>query len=102
MTITRTNYANGTWIERSQPWGLNVAARVLCPDGVVRKCKRIAETADTFFSTPASVEVRGKTVAGYITTATASGLSTGTDADPMYLEFRPYKYRRNHAAFSKG
>jgi hypothetical protein len=99
MAITRTQYAKDTWIERSHPWGLNVAARVLCPDGVVRKCKRIAPTADTFFSTPAAVEVRGKTVAGFVTMTTASGLSTATDADPAYLVFHPYKYRKNADAF---
>ena len=29
-------------------------------------------------------------VAGYVTVATASGLSTATDDDPAYFEFRPF------------
>jgi hypothetical protein len=48
-----------------------VSATVLCTDGKIRKVKRISSTADTFFSVPASVEVRvhrkRHTVAGYVT-----------------------------------
>ena len=98
--ITTTNFAKGTSITRSYPWGLNVTARVLCPDGAVRAVLRIAQTADTFFSTPASVRAKGKTIAGYVTMATASGLSTATKDDPAYLEFRPYTYRKNGAVFA--
>lgn len=97
--ISKTEYANGTYIERSFPWGLNIKARALCPDGVVRTCKRVAETADTCFSVPASVAVRGVTVAGYITVETVQGLSTATDADPAIVKFVPYTYRKNHAVF---
>jgi hypothetical protein len=68
----------------------------MCSDGVVRKTKRIAPTADTFFSVPAAIVVRGKTVAGYITVNTRSGSSVPTDDDPARVEFRPYKYRRNY------
>ena len=100
--ITKTEYARGTYITRRYPWGINVAARVECPDGIVRQCSRIAETADTFFSTPAAVKAYGKTVAGYITVETISGLSTATVSDPAIVRFVPYAYRKNHAVFSKG
>lgn len=40
--------------------------RLLCSDGQVRAAS-LASTADTFFSVPASVRVRGKTVSGYMT-----------------------------------
>lgn len=99
MAISRTDYADGTYIERSYPWGLNVSGAALCPDGKVRKLARIAETADTFFSIPASVRANGKTVAGYITVETKEGLSTATDSDPAIVKFVPYAYRKNCNAF---
>ena len=77
----------------------------MCPDGIVRNVKRIASTADTFFSVPASVSVyrNGKhvTVAGYITFTTVSGSSVETLDDPAYVEFRPYTYRKNGKIFEK-
>ena len=100
MATTKHDYANGTYITRSYPWGLNVKARALCPDGIVRTCKRVAETADTFFSVPASVNVKGRTVAGYITVQTIEGYSTPTDNDPAIVKFVPYLYRKNHDAFA--
>lgn len=92
-------YAKGTSITRSYPWGLNVKARALCPDGIVRNCKRVASTADTFFSTPASMTIKGRTVAGYITIETIAGYSTATADDPLVVKFVPYTYRRNGAVF---
>jgi hypothetical protein len=59
--------ARGTSVTQSFPWGFYVRARVLCTDGRVRATSRIAETADTFFSVPASVRVKGKAVSGYVT-----------------------------------
>jgi hypothetical protein len=67
----------------------------MCADGKVRTLKRIAQTADTFFSVPASVRVKGKTVAGYIGTNTVQGFSTATADDPVIVRFHAYKYRRN-------
>lgn len=99
MSITKTEYAQGTSITRSYPWGINVACVAMCPDGIARKCKRIASAADTFFSTPASVTAKGRTVAGYVTVGCASGLSTPTDDDPAIVYFRPYTNRKNHAIF---
>ena len=96
---TTTNYyANGTSITHSYPWGLYISAHVLCGDGIVRKTKRIAQTADTFFSVPASVVVKGKTIAGYITVETREGYSTTTDNDPAIVKFVAYTYRCNAQA----
>jgi len=67
----------------------------MCSDGRVRTIKRMAQTADTFFSVPASVRVRGRTVAGYVTTETVQGLSTATDDDPEIVRFIAYTYRKN-------
>ena len=93
---------NGTEWTRQYPWGLNVFARAECPDGIVRRVARIAATANTFFSTRAAVKAYGKTVAGYLTIETVSGLSTATDADPAIVRFVPFLYCKNHNVFAKG
>jgi len=87
-------HARGTSVTVGYPWGVYVSARVLCPDGVVRTVKRIATTADTWFSVPCAVTVRGKTVAGYMTLTDA-----GSDEEP-HVAFRPYLYRKNHTVFA--
>lgn len=98
MSRDTSRMALGTFLTRDYPWGWNVAGAALCADGKVRKLKRIAATADSFYSTPASVTVRGRTVAGYVTIETISGLSTATPADPAVLRFVAYTYRKNHGA----
>ena len=67
MATDTRKYGKGTSVTQSFPWGIYIRAQVLCSDGKVRATSRIAETADTFFSVPASVKVNGKTVAGYLT-----------------------------------
>jgi hypothetical protein len=63
-----------TKINYSYPWGLirRNGNRLLCADGKVRAAE-LAECADTFFSIPASVRIRGKRVSGYATTDEANG-----------------------------
>lgn len=95
MTIDRRTYAWGTYLDMRYPWGTYVAGRALCSDGRVRTLKRIAETADTFFSVPAAVTVHGRTVSGYVTVDTLSGSSVPTDGDPMIVRFRANRYGRN-------
>lgn len=73
-------------------WHIAYGARhVLCPDGK-RRYARIIGQPDTFFSQPASVCYRGKTVHGYIT-----GIETDGKRD---LEFRVVMGYRNSAAFT--
>lgn len=64
MKFGKTNLAT------SMPWGMiqRTGTRVLCADGVIRSVSYIANTADTFFSIPASVKIKGKTVSGYVGT----------------------------------
>lgn len=94
--ITTREYAKGTSITQSAPWGLFTTATALCEDGKVRKVSRISETADTFFSVPASVRVKGRTVSGYITFLTLNeNLSTHSDDDPMVVKFRAHSYGKN-------
>lgn len=64
------------------------ATNVLCPDGQYRTVKILRE-ADTFFTIPASVQVRGKTVTGFIS-------HNHNDPDDV-LSF--WGFGRNMAAF---
>ena len=56
-----------THITVTRPWGLNrrCGHHLLCSDGVIRAAE-LAETADTFFSTPAKIRLKGKSVSGYM------------------------------------
>jgi hypothetical protein len=74
----------------------------MCSDGRVRTLKRIAPTADTFFSIPASVTVDNRTVAGSVTVETVAGSSVATDDDPAVAKFVAYTYRRNGDALPAG
>ena len=61
----------------------------LCPDGRRRTADRIG-TPDTWFSTPARVQARGKSVSGFIT-----GHAEGD------VEFIAYSYRKNCEVFTR-
>lgn len=101
MSETR-EYAFGTDLRVRYPWGLYEGGHAMCSDGKVRSLKRISQTADTFFSVPASVVVGGRTVSGYVTVDTARGYSTATDDDPAVVKFIAVKYGRNHDALPDG
>jgi hypothetical protein len=86
-------YAKGTSLHFSQPWGLTCRGKALCPDGKVRAFR--GNSADTYFSIPARVSARGTTVSGYVTVESVQGFSTVTEDDPAVVKFVPYKYRTN-------
>jgi hypothetical protein len=88
-------YADGTSLNFAQPWGHSCRGRALCADGKVRAFS--GGIADTFFSIPARVSAKGKTVAGYVTVETREGFSIATDDDPAVVKFRAYSYRKNFA-----
>jgi hypothetical protein len=90
MSTSTHKYGKGTSVTQSYPWGIYVRAQVLCSDGKVRATSRIADTAETFFSVPASVKVNGTTVAGYLTIE-----------DNVAL-FVAYTYRKNGAMLPEG
>lgn len=96
----RIEYALGTFTEYVGPWQILTRARALCDDGVVRVVRNI-KTADTWFSVPCTVTVKGKTVTGYLTSSTLSGSEVATDDDPAVMRFRAYLYRKNHALIVK-
>ena len=86
----RRAYAAGTFLTVAFPWGIfGTPGRVLCDDGKLRALVRIAPSADTFFSVPAAVRARGKTVAGYV------GVENETAV------FHAYLYRKNHGAITR-
>jgi hypothetical protein len=93
------SYANGTYFQYKMPFGLYIGAAALCPDGKVRKVKRIAETPDTYFSIPASVTYKGKTVAGYLHLK-----NVGDPANPREFRdaviFSPYASHKNGNIFN--
>lgn len=99
---TRRDYALGTYLEHSNPYGLYVSGRAICSDGRVRKLKRISETADTFFSVPAAVTVQGRTVSGFITVETISGYSTESEGDPAVVKFQANQYGKNSGVLPRG
>lgn len=71
------------------PWGIIRAkgTRLLCSDGKVRSVSRIAQTADTFFSIPAAIRIRGVNISGYAT-------SDERDGERIYT-FRQHTYEAN-------
>lgn len=85
-------YGEGTDIASVLPWGEYVFAHAMCSDGRVRKTTYIAKSADTFFSVPAAVEVKGKKVSGYITVETGEGYVTETEDDKAVVKFVAYSY----------
>lgn len=101
-TQTTRTYAHGTSLTHTYPWGLYVTARVLCSDGKVRTVSRISQTADTYFSVPAAVRVKGRTVSGYVTVETLSGSSVETETDPAVVKFVRYDNGRNADALPAG
>jgi hypothetical protein len=72
-----------TSLSQSMPWGLfrRSGHRLLCADGVIRAAE-LAQCADTFFSIPASIRIRGKRVSGYATSDESEGVRVYT--------FRPH------------
>jgi hypothetical protein len=92
------SYANGTWLHTATMWDLYAAGAALCGDGKVRALARIATTADTFFSIPAAVKVRGKTVSGYVSLRDDidNPHTTGTARDPgATVVFTPNSHGKN-------
>ena len=98
----RRKYGRGTSLVVGSPWGTFHGGRALCSDGKVRALSRIALTADTFFSVPAAVKVRGKTVSGYVTCETLEGLSTEGPDDPSVVKFVAVQTSKNHALLPGG
>jgi len=84
-TVSKSPAAGRTFLRVSMPWGLNrrCGHRVLFSDGVIRAVE-CAQTADTFFSIPATARIRGHRITGYVT-------SDERESDgARVLSFRPH------------
>jgi hypothetical protein len=93
VSVYKREYKHGTYLVTRAPWGTFVGGRVHCPDGRVRTLSRIAITADSFFSIPAKVNVRGKSVSGFVTFANDKNgdgflefVPTGKNTDSVFPE----------------
>jgi len=100
IQASRGTYLKGTGQPDNSGEYLEGAA--MCSDGKVRKLKRLASLPDTYFSRPASVDVGGKTVSGFVTLETEEGLSTETEADSAIVKFVANTYGKNHALLPRG
>lgn len=87
--IETRKFAEGTSTLQEMPWGVYRGGKALCSDGRVRRLSRIAPTADTVYSVPAAVQIGHKraSVAGFVTVACPSGLSTETAHDRAVATF---------------
>ncbi len=97
-------YALGTYL-RLRPGAFSCGfehGAAICSDGKIRALRFHSGIADTFFSVPCSVQVKGKTVSGYATFETLEGWSTETEGDPVAVKFCRYDYGRNAALLPKG
>lgn len=93
MNIRNSQYAKGTFLKIQYPWGIYRGGAAMCPDGKVRRLKRISKTADTFFSIPAAVSYKGTTVSGYVSVADYE--------DDRIVKFHPYANLKNGHLFSE-
>ncbi len=80
-----------------------IPLRAMCADGIERVARTRATIygeihPDTAFTVPAYVQVRGRTVRGYI--ASGDGMAFYQERDPG-LEFHAVTYCRNHAMIRK-
>jgi hypothetical protein len=81
-------------VEYRHYWGMDHLFRVdaKCTDNMVRRATVTAE-ADTYFSTPARVQVRGKSISGFLTTTDHYNLPE--DGNRAVYEFIQYSYGKN-------
>lgn len=90
------NFIDG--VARSgHPWSMvGTRFQVLCSDGQVRVATATAET-DTMFSVPARVQVKGRTVAGFVTTRDPLFVYPGIiePAQETFFQFIPSRQRKN-------
>lgn len=90
MRQTR-EYLKGTSLTTDGSWSVFVAGRAVCPDGKVRALSWIAPCADSYWTIPAKVKFKGKSVSGYVTFSGICG--------DYSVEFRPNIDGKNAKVF---
>ena len=63
--IKKMIYGNGTFFETRGPWDIVCGGAASCPDGKIRKLKKISTEPENFWSIAASINYRGKSVSGF-------------------------------------
>jgi len=94
----RRDYEDSALITRDGPFSGEMikATGALCPDGIRRNAYPSTDgIADTYFSIPAFVRVRGVRVYGYVSVETFRGNVTAFSDDPVTVKFFPYLYRKH-------
>ena len=81
-----------TKLNQTFPWGLftRCGHKLLCADGVLRSAE-LAPCADTLFSIPASIRIKGKRVKGYASCEEV--WETGETIDKQTFKGRVYTFR---------
>ena len=84
--------ARRTGLVCRQPFGLFIrkGSRVLCSDGKIRPLARLAETADTIFSVPAAVRIKGRYIHGYVASLEASPEASQYKVARTAVVFHPH------------
>lgn len=88
---TEITHLGSTQIVVTRPWGMNRrnGHRLLCSDGRIRAAE-LAETPDTFFSTPARCRVNGVWISGYMTAEELPWTEGAEMPLPRVFSFRPH------------
>lgn len=66
MKTTTLSHSHGTFLKTRGPWSVFHSAKAICPDGKARVVSRIALVADSFFSIPAGMRIKGKYYSGFL------------------------------------
>ena len=82
-------YGKGTFLTRESHWHECVGGRALCSDGKLRSIQHVS-APDTFFSIPCSVQVKGKTVRGFVSIRH----DLDGQAEP-FIQFSAVRYGKN-------
>jgi hypothetical protein len=79
-----------TKVTTTYPWGTTQrkGTRLLCSDGKIRNPAYLASTPDTYFSTHAAMQIKGKYVTGYMTTEEAHH-------DTLDFDIKAYVFRHH-------
>jgi hypothetical protein len=81
-------HAFGTSFETSGPWNIPTACTAFCPDGKVRKLKRVSVNSKFVNKINGSINFNGLTVSGDVTIVNFEGMSDDEKSAQM-IHFKP-------------
>lgn len=65
MKITY-DFEDGSYVQTKGPWNVPISGKALCPDGKIRKLKRISHISGNVHDLSCAISYNGKTVSGVI------------------------------------